>query len=888
MKRKWPFLVLALTLAVGISVPATNEVQASVKDQQPSQGSASEGMSLNKDGRSRLYPKNWYPGYRDEQGRFLHDFSYAGYRRGEEEIPRTKKNKRIDVTKAPYHADSSGGSDATAAIQKAIDDASALGGGVVYLPKGTYQVAPQPGRDYSLNISASHVVLKGDGMNKTHIYNAQENMKNKDIIRVSSGDWKKTGISTKLRKSLTDPTALLPVEDTSGFAVNDYVVITFETTPGFLSELGMQNKWSSRLGKVEPLFYRQIVAVDPENKTLTLDIPTRYPMKLRDNITISQTEDPIAEIGLEDFSLANVQNSKPGLGEDDFKVIGTAGYESDNAKAINVVAAANSWIRNVNTYKPSGNEDYHILSKGIILDRTKNVTVEDVTMQYPQYRGANGNGYLYQFIGNDNLIKNSKAVGARHSFTYANFSANGNVLQGAYSENPSLLTDFHMYLSMANLIDNLVVNGDAISAITRDYGSSETNRHGVVTTESVFWNTTGQAAHRSKPGVIVESEQFGNGYVIGTKGSVTGVNVHIVGSIPDANTQPFDMAEGIGEGTRLSPQSLYQDQTKNRMDQINLGLQSLLIDGEPIAGMQFLRTEYAHTLPYGTSEPPVIAATPFSKDAKISIRQPRGADGTGEIIITYRGHTRKVKVNFNVAATPVLPENISITPNKTVPGWRVAGNAISAGRSGELASYLKLDNGEVVQISDLNIPVTYTSSDETIGYTEGNTFHATKAGIVDIIARCVFQGVTVEARERFEVKEPMAEPDGPLAAVSKVTASADDGNLPIHTLDRDPDSRWSADGKGQYLQLELERPTLVDQVSILFYNGHTRTNAFDLEVSTDGVNYQKVLSSVSSKKQAAFETFAFTPVQAKYIRYVGQGNELNTWNSIIEFWVHGE
>ncbi|MGG4345295.1 hypothetical protein [Paenibacillus lautus] len=102
MRRKWPFLVLALTLAVGMSVPATNEVQASVKDQQPSQGSASEGMTLDKDGRSRLYPKNWYPGYRDEQGRFLHDFSYAGYRRGEEEIPRTKKNKRIDVTKAPY------------------------------------------------------------------------------------------------------------------------------------------------------------------------------------------------------------------------------------------------------------------------------------------------------------------------------------------------------------------------------------------------------------------------------------------------------------------------------------------------------------------------------------------------------------------------------------------------------------------------------------------------------------------------------------------------------------------------------------------------------------------------------------------------------------------
>lgn len=142
----------------------------------------------------------------------------------------------------------------------------------------------------------------------------------------------------------------------------------------------------------------------------------------------------------------------------------------------------------------------------------------------------------------------------------------------------------------------------------------------------------------------------------------------------------------------------------------------------------------------------------------------------------------------------------------------------------------------------------------------GNQFHAVKVGAVDIIVSCVVHGVTVEARERFEVKEPMAEPEGPFAPVSKVTASADDGNMPINTLDRDPDSRWSADGKGQYLQLELEKLTQVDRVSIQFYNGHTRSNVFDLEISTDGINYQRVLSHVSSQKQAAYETFDITPV----------------------------
>lgn len=845
-----------------------------------------EDLSLGTDGRSRLYPKAWYPGYQDDQGRFLHDFAYAGYHRGEKELPKFKKHEGINVTKSPYKADPTGRTDSTLAIQKAIDDASAQGGGVVFLPKGTYQVTPQNGKDSSLNIASSHVVLRGEGTNKTYIYNAQENMKNKDIIRISNGDWKRTETSTKLRKSVMTPSVLLPVENTEGFRVNDYVLISFETTLGFLQELGMQNKWASRLGKIEPLFYRQIVGVDPVQQTITLDIPTRYPMKLRDHITITKTEAPLQEVGLEHFSIANIQNSKSGLGEDDFKVEGTAGYESDNAKAINVVAAANSWIRNISTYKPAGNTDYHILSKGIILDRTKNVTVDQVTMEYPQYRGANGNGYLYQFIGNDNLIKNSRAVGARHSYTYANFSANGNVLLDAYSENPTLLTDFHMYMSMANLIDNLTVNGDAISAITRDYGSSETNRHGVVTTESVFWNTTGQAAHRSKPGVIVESEQHGHGYVIGTKGNVTGVNVNIVGSIPDANTQPFDMAEGIGQGDILSPKSLYKDQNKKRQDNMRVGLKSLLVNGEAVAGMQSLRTEYLYTLPYGTTDTPIISAAALSDKAKVSIEQPSNANGTGTITVTEGKHKQKFRLIFRVAETPVLPENITIVPDKSSSGWRVSGHAISAGNHGALSAYLTLDDGEMVNIDELNIPVTFSVSDPVIGYMEERTFHALRPGVVDIIASCIFNGVQVEARERFEVKEPIAAPEGPFATITKVTASADDGNVPANTLDRDPDTRWSADGKGQYLQLELEEETLIDGITLLFYNGHTRSNYFDLEVSSDGIHYEKVLIGMASKKQEEYETFEFDPLQTKYIRYVGQGNEVNNWNSLIEVWIH--
>ncbi len=51
----------------------------------------------------------------------------------------------------------------TAAIQRAIDAIGAAGGGVVYLPAGTYRIKPAGGSDCALRMSRSGVVLRGAG-----------------------------------------------------------------------------------------------------------------------------------------------------------------------------------------------------------------------------------------------------------------------------------------------------------------------------------------------------------------------------------------------------------------------------------------------------------------------------------------------------------------------------------------------------------------------------------------------------------------------------------------------------------------------------------------------------------------------------------------------------
>ncbi|HMO25294.1 MAG TPA: hypothetical protein PKB10_03415, partial [Tepidisphaeraceae bacterium] len=51
--------------------------------------------------RSALYPADWKPGFVGPDGAFLHDFSYAGYRRGEAPIP-VIQSPVFDVTQPPY------------------------------------------------------------------------------------------------------------------------------------------------------------------------------------------------------------------------------------------------------------------------------------------------------------------------------------------------------------------------------------------------------------------------------------------------------------------------------------------------------------------------------------------------------------------------------------------------------------------------------------------------------------------------------------------------------------------------------------------------------------------------------------------------------------------
>ena len=119
-----------------------------------------------------------------------------------------------------------------------------------------------------------------------------------------------------------------------------------------------------------------------------------------------------------------------------------------------------------------------------------------------------------------------------------------------------------------------------------------------------------------------------------------------------------------------------------------------------------------------------------------------------------------------------------------------------------------------------------------------------------------------------------------------VSASTNDGNLPVNTVDNDLTTRWSGLGVGQWIQYDLLSLHRVDAVSIASYVGNTRVSYFDVDTSRDGTNWGLVFTGQSSGTTTNLERFDCTNSWARYVRIVGRGNSQSAWNSYTEVNIH--
>ncbi|MFI0451940.1 discoidin domain-containing protein [Actinomadura sp. 6N118] len=119
------------------------------------------------------------------------------------------------------------------------------------------------------------------------------------------------------------------------------------------------------------------------------------------------------------------------------------------------------------------------------------------------------------------------------------------------------------------------------------------------------------------------------------------------------------------------------------------------------------------------------------------------------------------------------------------------------------------------------------------------------------------------------------------ATVDLAAASSGSGSA-RYVLDDRRGTRWSANGTGQWLRLDLGTSQRVSLVKLAFHQGNTRRTRFDLQTSADGKTWRKVWSGRSSGTTLGPQTFDTTDVTARYVRYLGRDQV----NAITEAEVH--
>jgi hypothetical protein len=495
--------------------------------------------------RSSLYPENWTPGFKDSKGRFLHDFSYAGYRNGESKPGIPANIKRFNVL--DFGADPKGEKDSQSAIQNAVKEAEKNSGGVIFLPSGLYKL------EKPVYIKRSNVIIKGDGPDKTKLFfTCHKKMTGKSQINFTGGPLH--GKEYLLKKEGEALSFFVELESVNGLKKGMDVDLGFVITDDFRKDFGMEEYWTFAKNKWRTFFRRNIVEIDRKNKKVFLDVPLRCDMKLRDKASLRISKNYISECAIQDLSISDA-------------VGWNEAWNNNRVHAICMSGVKDCWMKNVKSFdspleKAKG---LHLQSCGVIIRNSKRVTISDCYFSCPQHRGGGGNGYLFEISKScEILIRDCIGKDGRHNFIQNwDFNTNGCVFLRIKSSGSRVYkvswdfigfpaaSEFHHALAMANLIDSSEINDGWYSRNRGNWSS----KAGHTATENVLWNISGKG--------LVISSQYGWGYLIGTRRNIK-TQLSSQGSMPE------DFVEGQGRASTLRPQSLYEDQLRKRTEKSGL------------------------------------------------------------------------------------------------------------------------------------------------------------------------------------------------------------------------------------------------------------------------------------------------------------------------------
>lgn len=125
---------------------------------------------------------------------------------------------------------------------------------------------------------------------------------------------------------------------------------------------------------------------------------------------------------------------------------------------------------------------------------------------------------------------------------------------------------------------------------------------------------------------------------------------------------------------------------------------------------------------------------------------------------------------------------------------------------------------------------------------------------------------------------------------ARVSASGADGaNVAANVVDGNLATRWSAQGDGQWLEMDLGAVRSLAYVTLAVHRGHERRNHFELQVAGENRQWTTAWSG-DSILSALEETYDVADQPVRYVRYVGHGSSDPTkpdWNSVAEISLFG-
>jgi hypothetical protein len=387
----------------------------------------------------------------------LVDFSYAGVHRNEVKTRLVPEHyQRFNVL--DFGAIPDDGKDDIDAIQRAVDAAAAAGGGVVFIPKGTFDFDVQTKKRF-VQISHSNISIigAGEGSGGTVLHDHTPSDYPDPAKMWLGGLWPSFFLVSKLEAdSVWSPyhdsankaaelghagknEMFIPLKAEYGLKAGKTYLLTMESEDNTLTEKLIyplekagKNWWNSE-GESKYKVKQLVTVVKNEGGILTLDTPLLWDIDEKYQPKLWHVP-----VMIENVAIGGIKMTTDW--KDEF-IHHLNSVHDGGWTHIRMSYCENSWVQNTIHEHTTG---------AVSLSNSKNCAV-----WHARIKGNIGhNGFNVSGFSTRNLLYNLHGGQAYHTFALSGYSS-GNVYYNCYSEEPSSI-DLHGGIGVHNLFDNII------------------------------------------------------------------------------------------------------------------------------------------------------------------------------------------------------------------------------------------------------------------------------------------------------------------------------------------------------------------------------------------------------------------------------------------------